>query len=111
MYISRLVIRNFRNFTDLDIALDSKVTCIIGENNVGKTNLLHAIRLVIDANLSSSYRSLSEQDFHAGTNISEPSQVVISVEFADFTDDINASALVGCYQVEDNKARIHFRSR
>jgi len=109
MYISRLVIRNFRNFKDLDIALDPQVTCIIGENNVGKTNLLHAIRLAVDANLSSSYRALTEQDFYAGTDISQPTQVIVSVEFADFADDVNACALVGCYQVEDSNARIHYR--
>jgi len=109
MYISRLVIRNFRNFKDLDIAFDSKVTCIIGENNVGKTNLLHAIRLAIDANLSSSYRALTEQDFTVGTDISQPSQVIVSVEFSDFIDDVNACALVGCYQVEEGKACVHYR--
>lgn len=111
MYISKVIVRNFRNFRELDISLDKKVTCIIGENNVGKTNLLHAIRLVLDANLSSSFRSLSEQDFHAGINISEPNQVIVSLEFSDFKDEINACALVGCYQVEDDKAYIHYRFR
>ncbi len=111
MYISRVVIRNFRNFKDLDVSLDEQVTCIIGENNVGKTNLMHAIRLAIDANLSSSHRCLSEQDFHAGINIAEPNQVVVSLAFTDFKDNVNASALVGCYQTEEDVAYIHYRFR
>jgi len=50
MYISRIIVRNFRNFRFLDAALEPGTTCVIGENNTGKTNLVHAIRLAIDAN-------------------------------------------------------------
>jgi len=53
MYISRIVIRNFRNFRLLDATLEPGATCVIGENNTGKTNSVHAIRLAIDANLTS----------------------------------------------------------
>lgn len=42
-YISRVQIKNFRNFLDVDVALDQKQV-IIGENNVGKTNFLRAIQ-------------------------------------------------------------------
>lgn len=46
MYISKVVIENFRNFRSFEIELKS-FTIIIGENNIGKSNLLEAISLVL----------------------------------------------------------------
>lgn len=50
-YISRVKITNFRNFKDVDVNLSHKQV-IIGENNVGKTNFLRAIQLILDPKLS-----------------------------------------------------------
>lgn len=62
-YISRVLIKNFRNFLDVDVALDHKQV-IIGENNVGKTNFLRAIQLILDKDYSDSDRQLTPEDFH-----------------------------------------------
>lgn len=111
MFISRVVIRNFRNFSHLDVKMLHGVTCLIGENNTGKTNFLHALRLAVDANLSSRYRQLIDHDIYSGIDISKPNQVIVSVELCDFEDSIGECALVGCCEVEENKARIHYRFR
>ena len=111
MYLSRIVIRNFRNFASLDVRLQDGVTCVIGENNTGKTNLLHALRLAIDANLSSSYRTLLPHDIHAGEDFETPNQVLVSVEFVGYKDSINDTALFGSCEVEEDLARIHYRFR
>ncbi len=111
MYISRLVIRGFRNFQLLDVPLKTGATCIVGENNTGKTNLVHAIRLVLDANMSSYYRRLTPDDFPAGVDFRTPQQVIISVEFSDFADKPNEEAMVGDWLVEDDLARISYRFR
>jgi len=87
--IGRVVIRNFRSFEHLDVHLASNTSCIIGENNTGKTNFLHAIRLCIDANLSSSYRSLIPGDIHSTVDISHPSQVLVALEITDFAGKTN----------------------
>jgi len=62
-YISKVLIKNFRNFKDVDVNLNHKQV-IIGENNVGKTNFLRAIQLILDRNLSDVDRDLSVSDFH-----------------------------------------------
>jgi putative ATP-dependent endonuclease of OLD family len=113
MYISRIVIRNFRNFEALDVPIKPNVTCLIGENNTGKSNLLFALRLAIDSNLSSTYRSLSEHDVHSGISISHANQVVISVEFCDYHGKVNETALVGCWEINDKEhiARLSYRFR
>ena len=62
-YISRVRIKNFRNFKDIDINLSHKQV-IIGENNVGKTNLLRAIQLILDPKLTDEDRHLNDTDFY-----------------------------------------------
>ena len=95
MHLSRIVIRNFRNFASLDVKLQDGVTCIIGENNTGKTNLLHALRLATDTNLSSSYRTLLHHDIRGDEDFEKPNQVLVSVEFVGYKDSVNDTALFG----------------
>ena len=111
MFISRIVIRNFRNFKHLDINLNDGVTTILGENNTGKTNLLYALRLILDSNLPSQYRHLIEHDIHCGIDTSTPEQVVIAVEFKNYSDNDNECALVGLWEVSSDTARLCYRFR
>jgi putative ATP-dependent endonuclease of OLD family len=111
MYISRLVIRHFRNFNELDLKFQSGITCIIGENNSGKTNLLHALRLAVDGQMSSQSRQLTEDDFHTGITPSVATQILVSVEFTDYKDSANQSALVGVWEIDDDRARLTYRFR
>lgn len=62
-YISRVKIKKFLNFLDVDVILDHKQV-IIGENNVGKTNFLRAIQLILDKDFSDNDRQLTADDFH-----------------------------------------------
>jgi len=111
MRISRVVIRNFRSFELLDVPLSAGTTCLIGENNTGKSNFLHAIRLCIDASLSSTYRSLLPTDVHSTVDISDPNHVLIGLEINDFEGKINEEALVGAWQHKAGRARLIYRYR
>lgn len=62
-YIQRVQIKNFRNYLNVDATLDHKQV-IIGENNVGKTNFLKAIQLILDRDFSDNDRQLTSDDFH-----------------------------------------------
>ena len=88
MHMSRIRVRNFRNFRSLDVRLGPK-SVVVGENNVGKTNLLFALRLILDPRLSDSSRQLREEDFWDG--LSEPVKsgktIEVAVEFQDFQND------------------------
>ena len=111
MRISRIVIRNFRSFEHLDVNLTRNITCIIGENNAGKSNLLHALRLCIDVNLSSAYRGLTRQDIHSKADISNPEQVLIGVEISEYKGKVNEEALAGAWQIKPDRARLIYRFR
>jgi len=64
MYIKNIHIENFRNFQYIDIPL-KKLTIIVGENDAGKSNLLDAVRLVLNNNsLAYFSRSLSITDIN-----------------------------------------------
>lgn len=63
LFISRVKIKNYRNFKDVDVRLEHK-QIIIGENNVGKTNFLKALQLILDPTLSDEDRMLEESDFN-----------------------------------------------
>lgn len=63
LYISRVVIRNYRNFKNLDVNLQHK-SVIVGENNIGKTNFIRALQLILDPSFSDEDRMLSESDFN-----------------------------------------------
>lgn len=46
MYIKKVHVENFRNFTNVDVPLKQYST-IVGENDVGKSNFLDAIKLLL----------------------------------------------------------------
>ncbi len=43
MHLKSLSLVNFKNYEQVDIPLSAKINCFVGENGVGKTNLLDAI--------------------------------------------------------------------
>ncbi|AMZ77478.1 MULTISPECIES: ATP-dependent nuclease [Enterobacteriaceae] len=103
MYLSNLRIANFRNFETVDIPLDGNIV-LLGENRVGKSNLLFAIRLVIDPTLPDSARQLKLSDFWDGCDLSTSPQIEIHLEFADFDSDASLSALLTDFRIAENPA-------
>ncbi len=94
LYISRIRIKNFRNFKDLDLRLNAS-TVVLGENKAGKSNLLHALRLILDPSLSESSRTLKIEDFWDGLkNPFSGKRVKIVVELTGFEDDKAAQAVL-----------------
>lgn len=43
MTLDRLILTNFKNYSEADIALCGNVNCFVGNNGAGKTNLLDAV--------------------------------------------------------------------
>ena len=65
MRLSRIYIHNFRNFKEFDIKLGDRAV-IVGDNKIGKSNLLYALRLILDPSLPDSARQLRLEDFWDG---------------------------------------------
>src|SRR5262245_41081851 len=63
MFISKLEIKNFRNFGEPSFAVHLKpFTLLLGENNVGKSNLLCAVSLLFSQELSTIQRRMLDVD-------------------------------------------------
>lgn len=100
MYISRIAISGFRNFRDLDLLHLPASLVVVGENGAGKSNLLHALRLVLDPSLPDTARQLSADDFWDGFDAPfDGQEVTVAVELVDFEGDKAALALLGDYLV------------
>lgn len=112
MQLSRIVIKNFRNFKHLDVRLGQHAV-VLGENKVGKTNLLFALRLILDPTLPDSSRELRLDDFWDG--LARPLKaediIEVSVEFRDFEDNENLLAVLADHLVRPVPmvARITYR--
>lgn len=101
MRISRIRITNFRNFADLNIVLGEHAV-IVGENRIGKSNLLYALRLVLDPSLPDSARKLRKEDFWDCLKrpLGKDDKITISVELTDFEEDENQLAVLAEHLVE-----------
>lgn len=102
MYLSRIKIEKFRNFRDLDVALGGNVV-IVGENRVGKSNLLFGLRLIFDPSLPDSSRQLGLADFWDGLEeITSETIMTVSVEIKDFEDDPDVLAVLTDFRLDDD---------
>lgn len=102
MHLSRITIENFRNFLKLDVTLAGNVV-VVGENKVGKSNLMYALRLLFDPSLPDSARELGLADFWDGLNgPKEDDKIVISVEIKEFDADLDILALLTDFRLNDD---------
>ena len=92
-YICRVHIENFRNFHSVDFSLGEKQV-LIGENAVGKSNLLCALQLILDPTLSEKDRMLEESDFWGGIEnpMDNGHYILIEIYLANFEDNKNLLA-------------------
>ncbi len=87
MRISRIKIKNFANFSDLDVDTGENIV-IVGENKVGKSNFVRALQLVLDPGLSERDRQLGLEHFWDGLGEDKLGQTIeVVVELTDFTND------------------------
>ncbi len=118
MQLERLKITNFRNLADVDIPLRPG-TVIVGENRSGKSNLVHALRLVLDPTLPSAERQLRREDFWEGLSdgsadwdpLAARLEIVISVEFGGIDNDPEGLSALGQSLIEGEpmRARLTYR--
>ncbi|MFW9264961.1 AAA family ATPase, partial [Nostoc sp. CALU 546] len=83
MKISTLEIKNYRNLDGVKINFHPTTNFIIGENNLGKSNLLYLLNILFTRN------SFSESDF---LNLDNPIHISFSLRLSDieqgFFDDL-----------------------
>ncbi|MBM6617295.1 ATP-dependent nuclease [Bacillus suaedaesalsae] len=111
-HISNIVIKNFRNFKEVDVSFSHK-QMIIGENNVGKTNLIKAIQLILDPKLSDEDRFLSESDFHDSLDrpMETGEEIEIIIEIKGFEHNQNILSILSDATVSDEPPTLRLTYR
>lgn len=100
MHIETVFLKGFRNYCDAIINFEPS-TLIIGANDVGKTNLIYAIRILLDKSISELDLEPKANDFHVDIdgNTSDTFQIVL--KFKEVDKDAVLSKLNG--YVSDEK--------
>lgn len=81
MFLQKLSLSNFKNYTEAELVLSEKINCFIGNNGAGKTNILDAIY----------YLSFCKSYFN-------------SVDSQNINHDHDFFAIHGIYQNQENSA-------
>jgi len=92
MYISKLSIRNYRNFRNVSLGFTKGVNTIIGENGSGKTNLFKAMRILIDENMPR-VTQFYEYDFNRSIGDWKGHWIIIQMEFKELDTGEEAQSL------------------
>jgi DNA replication and repair protein RecF len=71
--LTRLILENFRTYAALDLAVSGRLVALVGENGVGKTNLLEALSLLTPG------RGLRRADLAAMARRPGPGSFALSV--------------------------------
>lgn len=82
MILHKVYIKGFRNFKEATINFE-KQSLIIGANDVGKTNLIYALRILLDRSFSDYDYEPSEHDFYA---FEDTDKIVIRAYLKDVTE-------------------------
>jgi len=75
--VRRLMLRDFRSYAALDLALEGELIVLCGENGAGKTNLLEALSLFAPG------RGLRRAELAACARVGGPGGFAISIEVED----------------------------
>jgi putative ATP-dependent endonuclease of OLD family len=95
--ITKITVKNFRNLAEIEVPMQPG-TVIVGENRVGKSNFVHALRLVLDPTLPNSERYLRREDFWDGLSDGTPGwdpmlageEIEVAIDFSDFEEEPEA---------------------
>ncbi len=93
MHITKLVLRNYRNFPNATLTFCKGVNTIIGENGSGKSNVFRAIRLLLDLNMLRAAYRLDESDFSRSIGDWRGHWIIISLEFSELSADESIQSL------------------
>lgn len=93
MYLQKLSLTNFKNYPEAEFFFSGKINCFVGNNGVGKTNILDAVHYLSFCksyfNVIDSQNIMHEKDFFSINGI--------------FQKDENTTAQISCYQQHNHR--------
>lgn len=97
-YIKSLHIEGFKKFTNLDVEFNQYMNILVGENEVGKSTILDAIKLVLNQQYKNSDKSVLKdlfnakqiRDFECNPSIKTLPKILIEIELELDTSNRNS---------------------
>lgn len=108
MLIEKVIVKGFRNFEEATVNFNNN-SLIIGANDVGKTNFIHCLRILLDKSLSERDIEPQETDFHIKNDGTQSEEFSIEIHFSEITQDAVLSILRG-FVGDDNKTIFTFKA-
>jgi putative ATP-dependent endonuclease of OLD family len=108
MRIAKIKLDKFRNFKSSIICFSGN-SLVIGANDVGKTNLFYAIRLLLDRSIPETELEPQESDFHIDAKGNHANELAITIKLDDIKEDAVISRLKG-YVSEKGECFISYRA-
>lgn len=105
MQLDHLYIKGFRNYKEATVNFN-KSTLIIGANDVGKTNLIYALQILMDRGYSDYTFELKDSDFYAYEDTKE---VVIRAYLTDVVEDCVVARMPG-YISNDGEMVLQYKA-
>ena len=93
MYLKKLLLTNFKNYELGELEFSSKINCFVGNNGVGKTNILDAIH----------YLSLTKSFFNSIDSISIKHEEDFFIIQGTFTRDEDEDTIYCAFQKQKQK--------
>ena len=105
MYLSKLKLKNFRKYKELEVPFKKGLNVLIGENDSGKTAIIDSIRILLGTQ-SHEYYFINEQDFN---NKTEEMEIECTFRFQEESKDKVAKFLEWITFDESKKTRLIVR--
>lgn len=105
MILHQVYIRGFRNFKEVTVNFE-KHSLIIGANDVGKSNLIYALRILLDRGFSDFDFEMSDSDFYAYEDTNE---ILIRAYLKDVTEGCVVARMPGLIS-DDHKLVLQFKA-
>ncbi len=107
MYLSRLIINNYRSIKRIDLRFEHGKNVIVGRNNAGKSNIIRAIDLVLGESSPTyqKYENVSTGDFYYN-NLGEDIVIYCELQRGD-EEQLNYEEMYKCIGFYKQNARLH----
>lgn len=103
MKMSRLIIENYRNFEKIDLQI-SNLNVLFGVNDIGKTNLLSAIRMLLDPQCRRF--GFVDSDYHL-KDTTKKIRIVLGIDVSDEDDEDTKKIFAKAKVIRSNKDTLY----
>ena len=111
MYISKIVVKNFRRFDSegIEVICNSGINIFLGENNIGKSALIDSLRLALMAGQYKRNVYVTHDDFHIDKYGVRADQIDIDVFFSGMNREQGCAFYILTDGEDVTKAELHLK--